>query len=583
MAGEFELDEMKAIVEEFLVESEDLVAQLDTDLVDIEKNPDDPELLNRIFRSAHTIKGTSGFLGFSELSKLTHAMEDVFNCLRKQELDLSAGLMDVLLSAVDHLKGILIDISEHGHEVPRDLHSILDSLSVAVSGDVQISDPVATHSDGVPDAIPDSPKSAQDSSEPACRHSDEIVRTIRDSVQLSKSDSTIRVDIARLDNLMNLVGELVLGRNALLQVDKSVSSKFDDEAEFEKLNQVAADISFISTELQAAVMKMRMLPIGKVFTKFPRIVRNLSRELGKQIELQMSGEATELDKSVIEEIGDPLVHAIRNSCDHGIESPEVRRRLGKPERGTIRLIADREGSHIVVRVVDDGRGLDIDSIAAKAVEKGLANPDDVYEMPDREIMNYIFQPGFSTVTNVSDVSGRGVGMDVVRNNIEKLNGTIELDSEKGRGTTLTMKLPLTLAIIQGLLVGTGNDVFIVPLSSVLETVRLHESDVSSVNHRPVIRLRDSVLPIACLRDLLSGAQARTGTLTGKYVVVVGFAERRMGLLVDELLGQEEVVIKPLGDYLGNIRGIAGATIMGDGRVRLVVDVGGIFNLAGSVR
>jgi two-component system chemotaxis sensor kinase CheA len=308
-------------------------------------------------------------------------------------------------------------------------------------------------------------------------------------------------------------------------------------------------------------------------------VRDLSRDSRKEIDLEVQGETTELDRSVIEEIGDPLVHIIRNSCDHGIESPDDRVAAGKPRKGTIRLSADQEGSHIIIKIADDGRGFDVDAIRAKAVERKLVSQSDVDRMADKEVFSYIFEAGFSTAKVVTGVSGRGVGMDVVRTNIEKLNGLIELDSARGKGTTITIKLPLTLAIIQGLLVESDDEIFILPLASVHETARTEQSNVYYINQRPVLRLRDEIIPIINLGHMLRTNAAGFVMTEKPYIVIVGLADRKLGLLIDRFLGQEEVVIKSLGSYLGSTEGVAGATILGDGRIRLIVDLLGLFNIA----
>ncbi len=393
------------------------------------------------------------------------------------------------------------------------------------------------------------------------------------------AEQTIRVDVDRLDTLMNMMGELVLGRNSLVQTVNKLNSDHEGEHELEHLNQSVIAINFITTELQMAVMKMRMLPIGKVFGRYPRLVRDLARDAGKRIQLKLSGESTELDKSIIEEIGDPLVHLIRNSCDHGLETPDERTAKGKLPTGTVHLAASQEGSSIVIKITDDGRGLDVAAIRAKAVERGLATETEVEKMPDRDVFRFIFEAGFSTAKKITDVSGRGVGMDVVRSNIEKLKGLIELESEKEVGTTITIKIPLTLAIIQGLLVQSDEEVFILPLSSVLETVKTQQSRVSYINQRPVLRLRDEIIPIINLVEVLKASQAGFVLTEKPYIVVVGLADRKLGLIVDRFLGQEEVVIKSLGNYLGTTEGIAGATILGDGRIRLIVDLIGLFNIA----
>ncbi|GAA7389077.1 hypothetical protein ID0635_13740 [Helicobacter pylori] len=325
-----------------------------------------------------------------------------------------------------------------------------------------------------------------------------------------------------------------------------------------------------------------MQPVGKVFNKFPRMVRDLSRELGKSIELIIEGEETELDKSIVEEIGDPLIHIIRNSCDHGIEPLEERRRLNKPETGKVQLSAYNEGNHIVIKISDDGKGLDPVMLKEKAIEKGVISERDAESMSDREAFNLIFKPGFSTAKVVSNVSGRGVGMDVVKTNIEKLNGIIEIDSEVGVGTTQKLKIPLTLAIIQALLVGVQEEYYAIPLSSVLETVRISHDEIYTVDGKSVLRLRDEVLSLVCLSDIFK-VDAILESNSDVYVVIIGLADQKIGVIVDYLIGQEEVVIKSLGYYLKNTRGIAGATVRGDGKITLIVDVGAMMDMAKSIK
>uniref|UniRef100_UPI00261459C0 hybrid sensor histidine kinase/response regulator n=1 Tax=Hydrogenimonas sp. TaxID=2231112 RepID=UPI00261459C0 len=395
-------------------------------------------------------------------------------------------------------------------------------------------------------------------------------------------EQTIRVDVKRLDDLMNLIGELVLGKNRLLKIYDDVEERYEGEQFLEELNQVVSSVSLVTTDLQIAVMKTRMLPIGKVFNKFPRMVRDLSRELHKEIELVISGEETELDKSIVEEIGDPLVHIIRNSCDHGIESPEERVAKGKPAKGTVQLKAYNEGNHIIIEIVDDGKGLDPDMLKMKAMEKGLISEKEADQMSEKEAFMLIFKPGFSTAAKVTNVSGRGVGMDVVKSNIEKLNGIIEIDSESGKGTILKLKIPLTLAIIQSLLVSVQEEYYAVPLASVLETVRITPDEIQSVEGRSVLRLRDEVLPLVHLADIFD-VERVFSMGEHAYVVIIGLAESKLGLIVDSLVGQEEIVIKSLGEYLKGIEGIAGATIRGDGRVTLIVDVGALMDMAKSVK
>ncbi|WP_314979613.1 chemotaxis protein CheW, partial [Campylobacter rectus] len=361
-----------------------------------------------------------------------------------------------------------------------------------------------------------------------------------------------------------------------------VEERYEGEKFLEELNQVVSSLSLVTTDIQLAVMKTRMLPIAKVFNKFPRMIRDLSRELNKQIDLEITGEETELDKSIVEQIGDPLVHMIRNSCDHGIEDAATRVAAGKPEKGTIQLKAYNEGNHIVVEITDDGKGLDADMLKSRSIEKGIITEREADAMSDKEAYGLIFKPGFSTAAKVTNVSGRGVGMDVVKTNIEKLNGMIDIESEVGKGTTMKLKIPLTLAIIQSLLVGAQEEFFAIPLASVLETVRVPIDDIYTIDGKNVLRLRDEVLSLVKLSDIFSVKQVFDGG-DQTYVVVIGVAEAKLGIIVDSLVGQEEIVIKSMGDYLQNIPGIAGATIRGDGRVTLIIDVGIMMEMAKDIK
>ncbi|MCX6834698.1 MAG: chemotaxis protein CheA [candidate division Zixibacteria bacterium] len=560
------LDEMKEIIDDFLIEADELISSLDTNLVALESAPKDLDLLNTIFRAAHTIKGTSSFLGFEQVTNLTHKMEDILNRLRKAELTVTPEIMDLLLESLDILKVLLENVRNHSDE-QLDLSEIIVRLAAANEGQ-------AIPAGETGRAIAQGTVAAETSTEPKAE-----TRKTGSSAKGGEGQ-TIRVDVNRLDSLMNLTGELVLSRNSLQQVVNTINKKDETVSSREQLNRSAAALSFITTELQFAVMKLRMQPIGKVFSKFPRLVRDLTRDLGKDIELILKGETTELDKSVIEEIGDPLVHIVRNSCDHGIESPEERRSSGKPATGHVIMSASQEGSHIVIKVSDDGRGLDVEAIRAKAVERGMVTEAEAARLSERDVFRFIFAAGLSTAKKVSGVSGRGVGMDVVRTNIEKLNGLIELESTFGIGTTIVIKLPLTLASMQGLLIESDDEVYILPLSSVYETVRSESAAVYYINQRPVMRLRDEIIPLINLGQVLRENVAGF-TLTEKpYVVVVGLADRKLGIMIDRFLGQEEAVIKSLGNFLGNTDGVAGATILGDGRIRLIVDLIGLFNVAG---
>lgn len=626
------MDEMQEIIEDFLVESFEMIDQLDQDLIELENNPKDLELLNRIFRVAHTIKGSSSFLGFDVLTRLTHNMEDVLNKARKGDLEITHEVMDVILESVDLMKALLEAIKDTGSDDQGiDIEKSVKKLE-AVSNGESVAEATQAVAEQPKDEVPAqenedyshlsaeeveaeierllTERQEQDrqkrqakkqakATPQASQESEKKPEVVKEVIKKPESpkkpegakeerapttsiEQTVRVDVKRLDHLMNLIGELVLGKNRLLRIHGDISDKYNSNTLSEELNQIVSSISTVTTDLQLAVMKTRMLPIVKVFNKFPRMVRDLARELGKNIELIMSGEETELDKSIIEEIGDPLVHIIRNSCDHGIESPEVRVEKGKSEVGKIVLKAYNEGNHIVIEIQDDGKGLDPEAIKAKALEKGLITDRDAATMSDKEAFALIFKAGFSTAAAITNISGRGVGMDVVKTNIEKLNGIIDIESQLGLGTTLKLKIPLTLAIIQALIVGVQEEFYAIPLSSVLETVRISQEEIYTVDGKSVLRLRDEVLPLVHMSSIFE-VKNDFGSAKEIYVVIIGLAEQKIGMIVDCLIGQEEVVIKSLGEYLKNIQGIAGATVRGDGKITLIVDVVAIMEMGKNIK
>ncbi|GAA7919117.1 chemotaxis protein CheA [Helicobacter pylori] len=661
------MDDLQEIMEDFLIEAFEMNEQLDQDLVELEHNPEDLDLLNRIFRVAHTIKGSSSFLNLNILTQLTHNMEDVLNRARKGEIKITPDIMDVVLRSIDLMKTLLVTIRDTGsdtnngkeneiEEAVKQLQAITsqnlegaketsgtkeapkevkEEIKEKTKEEVKANKAPTAENTASDNPLADEPdldyanmsaeeveaeierllnkrqeadkeRRAQKKQEDQAKPKQEVTPAKEtpktetpkapktETKAKAKADTeenkapsigveqTVRVDVRRLDHLMNLIGELVLGKNRLIRIYGDVEERYDGEKFLEELNQVVSSISAVTTDLQLAVMKTRMQPVGKVFNKFPRMVRDLSRELGKSIELIIEGEETELDKSIVEEIGDPLIHIIRNSCDHGIEPLEERRRLNKPETGKVQLSAYNEGNHIVIKISDDGKGLDPVMLKEKAIEKGVISERDAEGMSDREAFNLIFKPGFSTAKVVSNVSGRGVGMDVVKTNIEKLNGIIEIDSEVGVGTTQKLKIPLTLAIIQALLVGVQEEYYAIPLSSVLETVRISQDEIYTVDGKSVLRLRDEVLSLVRLSDIFK-VDAILESNSDVYVVIIGLADQKIGVIVDYLIGQEEVVIKSLGYYLKNTRGIAGATVRGDGKITLIVDVGAMMDMAKSIK
>ncbi len=643
------MDEFQEILQDFLVESFELIEQLDQDLVELESNPQDLELLNRIFRVAHTIKGASSFLNFDVLTHLTHHMEDVLNKARHGDLIIDADIMDVILESIDLMKALLVIIRDSSSDGGIDVSACVSRLDKCTGGSGKVESPVvqevppveevdveeseddeidyenmdadeleaeierllqqrqaedrakraakssssddtATEDEDVADEplkpVSKAPVAVTPPPRPASIEHDsdssDDAKAAAPTKKASTVEQTIRVDVKRLDHLMNLIGELVLAKNRLIKINDDVEERYEGEGFLEELNQVVSIVSLVTTDLQIAVMKTRMLPIGKVFNKFPRMIRDLSRELNKKIELEIFGEDTELDKSIVEEVGDPLVHIIRNSCDHGIEIPEIRAGHGKNETGTITLKAYNEGNQIVIQIDDDGKGLDVELLKKKSLEKGIITQKEAENMSDKEAFALIFKPGFSMAAKVTNVSGRGVGMDVVKTNIEKLNGIIDIDSELGVGTSMKLKIPLTLAIIQALLVGVQEEHYAIPLASVLETVRISTDEVYTVEGRSVMRLREDVLPLVHIGDIFE-VERILDSSEYAYVVVLGLGTSKLGLIVDTLVGQEEIVIKSLGEFLKGIEGIAGATIRGDGGVTLIVDVVAIMDMAKHVK
>ncbi len=654
--------EMAEIFESFLVETKEILEKLDIDLVQLESTPDDEELLNEIFRSFHTIKGTSGFLGLEKLQKLTHHLEDILNKLRKGEAKVNATIMDAILESFDALNELLGIVENEKNEdfdtepYLNNLKEILNSMGTdtlqqeepkqeekeevveeeekeelpepeevaeeeITSNETTSSDEIVITEDMTDEEIEQAfilaNKKAKEENSSKLAITGEAVTSTETSVAeppVEKNDSpievqlkekpasqteekkvaqppkkkvekqtkhiaeqTIRVDVERLDELLNIVSEIVLGRNRLTQVNEDFNKEHEGTELARNLSDTSRQIDLLTTQLQQAVMKTRMIRIEKVFNKYPRLVRDLSKETGKKVNLIIEGEKTELDKTLIEEINDPLVHLIRNSMDHGIESPEEREKVGKDPKGTIRLAAEHEGNHIIITIADDGGGIDPQKIIAKSIEKGIITKEKASELTDKEALNLIFAPGFSTAEKVTNISGRGVGMDVVKTNVTKLRGIIDIESEVGKGTSIIIKLPLTLAIIQGLLVEIVGETIVIPLNSVIEVVTVTEDDIYPVNKTECIRLRDRVIPLVNIEQLLYHTDTLPVKKESQYVVIIGLAEKRYGIRVDRLIGQKEIVIKSLGKYLGNIEGIAGSTIMGDGKVVMIADISELIN------
>ena len=598
------------IVQEFLIESYENLDNLERELVTLESHPDDMKALASIFRMIHTIKGACGFLGFGKLEKVAHVGENLLSRLRDGELKLTPEMTTALLRTADAIRQMLASIEATGNEGERNDEELIATLTrmyqQASSGTDsaqprphQESTPPA---DAPPDRTPAQPEisiskeidesllqsaakeahpatgaSAAPSADTANSNSSQEAGANTGSGKSQASESTIRVDVGLLDKLMNLVGELVLARNQILQFTNSIGHN--------GLLTTSQRLNLITTELQEGVMKTRMQPIGNVWTKFPRTVRDVATQCGKQVRIEMEGRETELDKTIIEAIKDPLMHMVRNAVDHGVEKPEARRAAGKPIEGRLLLRAYHEGGQVNIEISDDGAGIDCVKLRAKAVKRGLISAEQAERMGDRESLNLIFHPGLSTAEQISNVSGRGVGMDVVRTNIEKIGGTVDVSSTAGAGTTVRMKIPLTLVIIPALIVTSAKDRYAIPQVSLLELVRLKPGEASSkiehVQGSHVYRLRGRLLPLVYLDRELKRSRETSGVSGYKAVniVVLQADDRQFGLVVDEINDTEEIVVKPLSKQIKGVSTFAGATIMGDGKVALILDVMGLAQRA----
>jgi two-component system chemotaxis sensor kinase CheA len=604
-------DELKEILSEFLVEAEEMIELLDQRFISLEADPTNRAMLDEIFRAMHSMKGSGGFLGFTRLVDVAHRAENILNKLRQGDMAVTPAVINVVLEAVDVVKLLMADIRESGTDTHVEVVAIsakLDNIlagqqpgqvETSVTPSISASDPTvpteptndATAPTKLGEILIQEGSASKEQVLEALEQQDrklplgEILvqsgviteKTLETALQKQakpskggEDDQTIRVETSRLDSVMNLVGELVLGRNRLMKLGGGLEQSYENEPLVRGLTETLAQLNLVTTDLQLAVMKTRMLPIRKVLAKFPRMVRDLSQKLGKQVRLELHGEETELDKSVADEVGDPLVHIVRNAIDHGIELPAERQASGKALEGLVRIAASQEGNSIVIRIQDDGKGLQVDRIKAKALSRGIVSEAELASMDPRDVLNMVFLPGFSTAEKVTDVSGRGVGMDVVRTNIRRINGSVEIDSQAGKGSVITIKLPLTIAIIQALLVEVEQATFAIPLGSVIEAVKITKDDVKTINGREVLTLRERVLPLLRLSEEFE--IPRDTTCDKFYVVVVGMGERHVGVIVDRLRSQEEVVIKSMGDYLSEIKGVAGATITGEGKVVLILDI-----------
>jgi two-component system chemotaxis sensor kinase CheA len=665
MTTDFDMSQYLGV---FLEEAEEQLQILSEGILLLEKEKDNQELLNKIFRAAHTLKGSSASMGYNRMAILTHEMENLLERFRHGQLAVSKEIIDVLLACVDSLQLLKEEITGN-KENEIDIDSLTEKLKNVIGSPPPIPVPsqdlldfneteqylmVTAQKQGyqifeiyvvlMPQCLMKSArvyiifKNIEELGEivktvPATEDLEaenfdnsfriilvtkEEIDTVRQSMQKiseieqvtitlvkpeekfdkenatgditsqeNQSNSgrksleykigqTVRVDVQRLDNLLNLVGELVIDRTRLAEVGNNLRTKLAAEELVETLEEVSIHIGRITGELQEEIMKARMFPIEQVFKRFPRMVRDLAQKAGKEINFSVEGQETELDRTVIEEITDPLIHLLRNSIDHGIEKPELRQKIGKAPQGTIKLRAYNQENQIIISVEDDGKGIDLEKVREKAVANGILSSENISRLTNRELINLIFAPGFSTADKISDVSGRGVGMDIVRNHLEKINGIIEVDTQSGIGTRFIIKLPLTLAINRSLLVYVGKQVLAFPLANVVEVISITPEKIQFMQQQKVILVRGEVLPLFSLAELLNTHLPRLVT-SQLPVVIVGYGEKRFGFIVDALIGEQEIVIKSLGEFIGQIPGLAGATILGDGRVALILDIRGLID------
>jgi two-component system chemotaxis sensor kinase CheA len=542
---------------------------LDHGLLALERDGLDLEVVSAILGPLHTLKGNSGMMGFIGVKDYVHRLEDVLGRVRDRGLVLEASLFDLLFAGASALRDSVEHAGAAGSE-GQDLlaeRQALEQLMSKTPGVDPLPVPQEKKAKASPAPAPDGAARLDPAATPL------VPRKAGAEAHASVRSSMVRVDFSQLDHLLNLVGELIVYRTKLQQLAKDLAPVLVLHAAGREMIEAVHQVSGVSSQLQETIMDVRMLPIRNVFERFPRLVRDLARQQGKQVELILEGEDTRVDKAIIDELGEPLVHMIRNSVDHGIESPELRLARGKSATGTLLLSAAQESNQVVLNIVDDGGGIDVDQVRRRAVEKGLVRADEV--LSDKEAVQLIFSEGFSTARTVTDLSGRGVGLDVVLKSIEKLNGLVEAESLPGAGTKFTIQLPLTLAIIAALMVEVGGETYAVPLGSVVESIRFRPLDIVRINGHDTLRLRDRIVPLLHLARAFGIGPG--STQEGAFVVVLGRGEKRLGLVVERLLGQQEIVIKALDPVVsGAAFAVAGATILGNGRVVLILDVAALF-------
>ncbi|MBI5056945.1 MAG: chemotaxis protein CheA [Nitrospirae bacterium] len=611
-------DEMEEIILEFLTEAEESLDKIEPSFLELEQKGEDKELLNNIFRSMHTIKGAAGFLGFQSIVDVAHSSENIMKKLREGEISLSKSLMDAILKSVDMLRLLLGHLKEKDgivEDVAHLVQELGDALKASMSGTGEVKAPVTAEAAAAPEIKKPEPVPVAETvkqnpevvSQPAAEPvkmteplkspqdaAHKTAETAKPSAEILDAEQkqneaapeskdpaaqkpketaqNLRVDVNRIDKVMDLAGEVVLVRNRLLNISNYFDFKYAEDPMAEILMETVSFLDRVTSDMQLAVMKMRMQPIQKVFSKFPRLVRDISANVKKDVELQIFGEGTEVDKTVIEHIGDPMTHILRNSIDHGIESAEERQAKGKPAKGKIVINTYQKGTQIVIEITDDGKGMDVNRLKKKAIEKGLITEDEAQKMTDEAAVDLIFLPGFSTKEVATELSGRGVGMDVVKTNISLLNGYVEVTTQKDIGTTFKISIPLTLAIIQALMVEVGGAKYAIPLSPIEETLKVAKKDIKDITGQNVIVIRDKVCPLFELNSLIGIGSNGNGDLDYKYLIVIAIGDKKFCIAVDKLVGQEEVVIKTVDGVDTTSSYILGATITGDGKVVFILDV-----------
>ncbi len=547
--------DLSILLEEFLDDAGGHIEAVEVSLLELEKRWAeglcDNTLLTQLLGILHTLKGNSGMMGFTPVQQYVHMLESALNLIQEGAVPLSAAVFESFYSAVSALRTNLQKLS-------ADPTATLDFSDELMALDCIFFKEASTAGDQPAKEVPQSPRTKSE-----------------DLGYITQKSSTLKVSFEKLDELLNLVGELVIHRTALSSLEKRLQEKVSDRELLESFNEASQLIGKSSADLREAIMKARMLPIKSVFQRFQRLVRDHSQKSGKEILLKFEGEETELDKTVIDEIGEPLLHLIRNAVDHGVESKKERRQSGKNPAGTLTLKACHESNHIVISVTDDGRGMDPEKIKSSAIAKGLISAGEAQALSEQESLQLLFLPGFSTSSEVTETSGRGIGLDVVKKIVTSLNGLIEISGKPGTGSIFTIKLPLTLAIITALMVEVEKETFAIPLSGVLESIRIQSSDIHEVGGSEVVKLRERLLPIHRL-DRYFGLES-SAVREHEYIVVVGSGEKRGGLVVDRLIGQQEIVIKALDDYLGELPGISGGTVLGDGSISMILDIGSIIS------